>query len=30
VHDVRDYSVETLDKLIVRLVRDEMAAWPEP
>lgn len=30
VHDVQDYSVETLDKLIVRLVGDEMAAWPEP
>jgi Mg-chelatase subunit ChlD len=30
VHDVRDYSVETLDKLIVRLVRDELAAWPSP
>ena len=27
-HDVRDYSVETLDALIVRLVRDELAAWP--
>jgi Mg-chelatase subunit ChlD len=30
VHDVRDYSVETLDKLIVRLVREELAGWPEP
>ena len=30
VHDVQDYSVETLDKLIVRLVSDEMAAWPQP
>ncbi len=28
VHAVRDYSVETLDKLLVRLVADEMAAWP--
>lgn len=28
VHEVRNYSVETLDKLIVRLVREEMAAWP--
>ena len=27
-HEVRDYSVETLDRLIVRLVREEMAAWP--
>jgi len=27
---VQDYSVQTLDKLIVRLVRDEMAAWPSP
>jgi len=25
VHDVRDYSVETLDKLVVRLVREELA-----
>jgi len=25
---LRNYSVETLDALIVRLVRDEMAAWP--
>jgi Mg-chelatase subunit ChlD len=25
VHDVKNYSVETLDKLIVRLVREEMA-----
>ena len=30
VHDVRDYSVETLDKLIVRLVSEELAGWPEP
>ena len=28
VHEVRNYSVETLDALIVRLVRDELAAWP--
>lgn len=28
VHDVANYSVETLDALIVRLVREEMAAWP--
>lgn len=28
-HDVRNYSVETLDALIVRLVREEMAAWPK-
>ena len=28
VHDVRNYSVETLDKLVVRLVREEMTAWP--
>ena len=27
-HDVRNYSVETLDKLLVRLVSDELAAWP--
>jgi len=27
-HDVRNYSVETLDALIARLVREEMAAWP--
>jgi Mg-chelatase subunit ChlD len=27
-HEVRNYSVETLDRLIVRLVREEMAAWP--
>ena len=26
VHDVRNYSVDTLDRLIVRLVRDELAA----
>ncbi len=29
-HDVRDYSVETLDKLVVRLVSEELAAWPTP
>ena len=28
VHDVRNYSVETLDKLVVRLVGEEMARWP--
>ena len=28
VHDVRNYSVETLDKLVVRLVREELAPWP--
>jgi len=27
-HDVRNYSVETLDHLLVRLVSDEMARWP--
>lgn len=30
MHDVRNYSVETLDKLLVRLVSEEMARWPEP
>jgi Mg-chelatase subunit ChlD len=30
VHDVRDYSVETLDKLVVRLVSEELAGWPAP
>ena len=25
VHDVHQYSVQTLDRLVVRLVRDEMA-----
>jgi Mg-chelatase subunit ChlD len=30
VHDVRGYSVETLDKLLVRLVSEEMARWPDP
>lgn len=28
VHDVRNYSVETLDRLLVRLVAEEMARWP--
>ncbi len=28
VHDVRNYSVQTLDQLVVRLVADELAAWP--
>jgi Mg-chelatase subunit ChlD len=28
VHDVSNYSVETLDKLLVRLVSEEMARWP--
>ena len=28
VHDVRDYSVESLDKLLVRLLSEEMARWP--
>jgi len=28
VHDVRNYSVETLDKLVVRLVSEELAQWP--
>jgi hypothetical protein len=27
-HDVRGYSVDTLDKLIVRLVREELARRP--
>ena len=27
-HEVENYSVETLDRLIVRLVREEMARWP--
>ena len=26
VHDVRNYSVDTLDRLIVRLVREELGA----
>ena len=29
VHDVRNYSVQTLDKLIVRLVRDELEKLPK-
>jgi len=29
VHDVRNYSVETLDRLVVRLVRDELARLPK-
>ena len=29
VHDVRNYSVETLDRLLVRLVTEEMARWPD-
>ena len=29
VHDVQNYSVQTLDALIVRLVRDELAHWPD-
>ena len=28
VHDVRNYSVQTLDRLIVRLVGDELARLP--
>jgi len=28
VHDVRNYSVETLDRLLVRVVSEEMARWP--
>jgi len=28
VHDVRQYSVDTLDRLIVRLVREELARRP--
>lgn len=28
VHDVNNYSVETLDKLVVRVVREELAPWP--
>jgi Mg-chelatase subunit ChlD len=28
VHDVGNYSVQTLDKLVVKLVADEMAQWP--
>jgi hypothetical protein len=29
VHDVSNYSVETLDRLIVRLVSDELAKLPQ-
>jgi Mg-chelatase subunit ChlD len=29
LHDVRNYSVETLDKLLVRLVSEDMARWPQ-
>jgi Mg-chelatase subunit ChlD len=29
VHDVRNYSVQTLDKLIVRLVKDELEKLPK-
>ncbi len=29
VHDVADYSVDTLDKLVVRLVREELAQLPK-
>ena len=29
VHDVSNYSVETLDRLIVRLVSDELAQLPQ-
>ena len=29
VHDVSNYSVQTLDKLIVRLVSDELAQLPQ-
>ena len=29
VHDVRQYSVQTLDKLVVRLVGDELAKLPK-
>jgi hypothetical protein len=29
VHDVRNYSVQTLDKLIVRLVREELEKLPK-
>ena len=28
VHDVANYSVETLDRLVVRLVREELAKRP--
>ena len=30
VHDVSNYSVETLDRLVVRLVSDELAQLPQP
>ncbi len=30
VHDVKNYSVDTLDRLIVRLVREELAQRPAP
>jgi hypothetical protein len=30
VHDVKNYSVDTLDRLIVRLVREELAQRPVP
>ena len=29
VRDVRNHSAKTLDALIVRLVREAMAAWPK-
>jgi hypothetical protein len=29
VHDVRNYSVQSLDKLIVRLVREELEKLPK-
>ncbi len=29
LHDVRNYSVQSLDALVVKLVADEVAAWPE-
>ena len=29
VHEVQNYSVQSLDTLVVKLVADEMAAWPE-
>ncbi len=29
LHDVRNYSVQSLDSLVVKLVADELAAWPE-
>jgi hypothetical protein len=30
VHDVKNYSVQTLDQLIVRLVKEELAAGQQP